>query len=63
MPTYSMQTAVALYLSEVCARRIGAEKFVLDVFLNILDDAVFVQKMNLVLRGMDIDVYILRSDL
>lgn len=55
--------AAALYLSEVRARWIGAKKFVLDVFLNILDDAVFVQKMDLVLRWMDIDVYIVRSDL
>lgn len=55
--------AVALYLSEVRARWIGAKKFVLDVFLDILDDTVFMQKMDLVLRRMDIDVYILRSDL
>lgn len=33
------------------------------MLLNTLDDAVFVQKMDLVLRGMDVHVYVLRSDL
>lgn len=51
------------YLSEICARGIGAQKFALDVLLNALDDAVFVQEMHLVFCGMDVHVYILRSDL
>ena len=33
------------------------------MLLNALDDAVFVQEVDLVLCGMDIDVDILRSDL
>lgn len=55
--------AVLQYLSEVGTGWIGAKKFALDVFLNTLNDTVFMQKVNLVLCGMDIDIYILRSDL
>lgn len=33
------------------------------MLLDALDDAIFVQKMDLVLGGMDVHVYILRSDL
>jgi len=33
------------------------------VFLDALDDAVFVQEVHLVLRGMDVHVDVLRSDL
>lgn len=51
------------YLSEVRAWRVGAQEFALDVLLNALDDAILVQKMDLVLRGMDVHVDILRRDL
>lgn len=33
------------------------------MLLNALDDAILVQKMDLVLRGMDVHVDILRRDL
>lgn len=33
------------------------------MLLNALDDAILVQKMDLVLRGMDVHVHILWSDL
>lgn len=54
---------VPSYLGEISAGRVGAKKFALDMLLNALDDAVFVQKVDLMLRGVDIHVYILRSDL
>lgn len=54
---------VASYLSEICAWRVGTKKFALDVLLNALDDAVFVQEMYLVFCGMDIDVNVVRRDL
>lgn len=51
------------YLSEICARGVGAEEFALDVLLDALYDAVFVQEVHLVFCGMDIHVYVVRSDL
>lgn len=53
----------SLYLSEICARGVGAQQFALHVLLDALDHAVLVQEVHLVLGGVDVDVDVLRRDL
>ena len=51
------------YLCEIGAGEVGAQQFALHVFLDALHDAVFVQKVHLVFRGMDVHVDVMRGDL
>lgn len=51
------------YLCEVRARGVGAQQFALHVLLDALDHAVLVQEVYLVLRGVDVHIYVLRGDL
>lgn len=50
------------HLGEVGPGGIGAQEPVLDVLLQPLQDALLVQEVNFVLRGVHIDVHILGAD-
>lgn len=51
------------HLGEVHPGGVGAQELALDVLLHPLQDAVLVQEVNFVLRGMYIDVHVLGADL
>lgn len=51
------------YLCEICAGGVGAQQFALYVFLNTLNDTVFMQEVHLVFRGVDIHIYIMWGNL
>lgn len=50
------------HLGEVHAGGVGAQQPALNVPLHPLQDAVFVQEVNFVLRGVHVDIHILGAD-
>lgn len=50
------------HLGEVGPGGVGAQEPALDVLLQPLQDAVLVQEVNLMLRGVHVDVHILGAD-
>lgn len=55
-------TCFFVYLCKISAGSIGAKQFTLDVFLNALSDAVFMEKVNFMLGGMHIHINIMGCD-
>ena len=51
------------YLCEIRAREVGAQQFALNMFLNTLNDAVFMQKVHLVFCRMDVHIDVMRGNL
>ena len=51
-----------LYLGEVGPGGVGAQEPALNELLQPLQDAVLMQEVNLVLRGVHVDVHILGAD-
>lgn len=52
----------AARLREVGPGGVGAQELALHVLLHPLQDAVLVQEVDLVLRGVHVDIHILRAD-
>lgn len=52
----------AARLGEVGPGGVGAQELALHVLLHPLQDAVLVQEVDLVLRGVHVDIHILRAD-
>lgn len=52
----------APHLGEVRPGGVGAQQLALHVLLHPLQDAVLVQEVNFVLRGVHIDIHILGTD-
>lgn len=50
------------YLGEVGPRGIGAQEPALNVLLYTLQDAVLMQEVNLMLRGVHVDIHVLGAD-
>lgn len=63
LPQEMRETEVAAArLGEVGPGGVGAQELALHVLLNPLQDAVLVQEVDLVLRGVHIDIHILWAD-
>lgn len=54
--------AAAACLGEVGPGGVGAQQLALHVLLHPLQDAVLVQEVDLVFRGVHVDIHILRAD-